>query len=112
MIPCIVELCKVRIQGLAKIAWNGESLTRIRTLSTIEAVGAEEGTKLSYLQQATADNLTIETFTVPPSDCCATEYRPIRHKLKTPFRLTRNQGMRSDSSTSSTTPVHTFPVAP
>ena len=52
------------------------ALTRIRTLATIEAVGAEEGTKLSYLRQATSDNLTI----VPPSDCCVTEHRQIRNK--------------------------------
>ena len=63
-------------------------MTRIRRLSTIEGVGAEEGTKVNRLKQATADNLTVETFTVPPSDCCVTEFRPIRHKLKAPFRLT------------------------
>ena len=87
MLPCVVDLSKVRVQGLPRDHWNGESAARIRRISTIEAVGAEGGTKISHLKQATADNLTIETFTVPPSDCCVTEFRPIRHKLKAPVRL-------------------------
>ena len=43
-------------------------MTRIRRLSTIEGVGAEEGTNVNHVKQAIAVNLTVEIFTVPPSD--------------------------------------------
>ena len=39
-IPCVVDLHKVRVQGVPKDNSNGESATRIRWLSTIEGVGA------------------------------------------------------------------------
>ncbi|CAK0848322.1 unnamed protein product, partial [Prorocentrum cordatum] len=42
--PCVVDLSKVRIQGAGKNNWNGELLTRIRSLTSIEAVGGEMGT--------------------------------------------------------------------
>eukprot|EP00959_Pyramimonas_sp_CCMP1952_P302255 6324287-Pyramimonas_sp.AAC.1 len=45
VVACVVEVDRVRIQGVAKNNWNGESLTRIRTLSSIEGVGQEAGTR-------------------------------------------------------------------
>ena len=36
--PCVVDLSKVRIQGAARSNWNGESLTHIRTLTSVESI--------------------------------------------------------------------------
>ena len=77
----VVDLSKVRIQGAAKNSWNGESLTRIRTLTSIESVGGEGGTTVKALPRPTSDNLINMTFAVPPSDCCASVLRALRNKL-------------------------------
>ena len=86
-LPRVVELSKVRIQGLVKNAWNGESIARIRTLSSMEKVNNDSGTTVRALDEATADNLINKTFTVPPPDCCVSVFRTLRNKLNSPFRL-------------------------
>ena len=84
---CVVDLSKVRIQGAAKNSWNGECLTRVRTLTSIENVNGEGGTTLKALPRATSDNCINATFTVPPSDCCVSVFRSLRNKFSPPFRL-------------------------
>ena len=85
---CIVELAKMRIQGAAKNSWNGELLTRIRTLNTVEGVRGNTGSTLSRLPRATSENLISMVYAVPPAEYCVTNFRMIRNKLIAPFRLT------------------------
>ena len=85
---CIVELDQVRIQGVSKNSWNGESLTRIRTLSSVGAVGKDLGTTIARVPQATTDNLRSMTYAVPPAECCVSIFRSLRNKLSPPFRVT------------------------
>ena len=85
---CVVELDRARIQGVAKNSWNGEVLTRMRTLSSVEGVGREAGTTIVRLFQATADNLRSMTYVVPPAECCVSTFRTLRNKLIVPFRVT------------------------
>ena len=86
--PCCVDLTKVRIQGAAKSNWNGESLTRIRTLTSIENTSAEGGTQVKLLAGPTSANLTSAAFRIPPADCCISAFRFLRNRLNSPFRLT------------------------
>ena len=88
VVACVVDLSKVRIQGAANNNWNGESLTRMRALTSIESVNGEEGTTVKALLQATADNLTQMTFAVPSPDCCVSVFRTLRNRLTAPFRMT------------------------
>ncbi|CAK0842742.1 unnamed protein product [Prorocentrum cordatum] len=85
---CIVELDRVRIHGVAKNSWNGESLTRIRTLSSVDAVGKDSGTTIARLPQATTENLRSMTYAVPPAGRCVSTFRSLRNKLTPPFRVT------------------------
>ena len=87
-LPCVVELSKVRITGLARNAWNGESIARLKTLKYIQHISNDSGTTVRALDMATADNLTNKTFTVPPTDWCVSVFRTLRTKCNTPFRLT------------------------
>ena len=64
----VVELRKVRIQGLPRNTWNGEPLTRMRTLSSIEKGLGEEGTKVRLLSVPTARNLTSLEYEVPQAE--------------------------------------------
>ena len=86
--PCVIDLCNVRIQGLARNDWHGESLTRIRTLMSIDGVGPEGGTTVKVLPEATTASLTkVSTLAIPSSDCCVSAFRNLRNKLSPPFRL-------------------------
>ena len=85
--PCFVELIKVRILGVARNQWHGESITRIRILHAVDNSTREGGTTVKVLEQPTADNLLKMTFAVPPPDCCVTVFRSLRNKLTPPFRL-------------------------
>ena len=51
---CVVELNKVRIQGVVKNNWNGECITRHRVLSSVENVNREGGTTLKMLKRPTS----------------------------------------------------------
>ena len=86
--PCYVDLCNLRIQGIAKNTWNGEVLTRMRTLTSIESVGGEGGTTVKGLPQPYAANMVTMSFSVPPSECCVSAFRSVRNKLRAPFRAT------------------------
>ena len=83
-----MDLSKVRIQEAARNSWNGESLTRMRSLSSIASSKSEEGTVVKALPQATTDNLISMTFAVPSPDCCVSVFRTLRNRLAAPFRLT------------------------
>ncbi|CAK0903247.1 unnamed protein product, partial [Prorocentrum cordatum] len=85
--PCVVDLSMVRIQGAGKNNWNGELLTRVRSLTSIEAVGGEMGTTAQVLSRPTSDNLIKMSYAVPPSDCCVSVFRSLRDILNPPFRL-------------------------
>ena len=85
--PCFVELNKVRILGVPKNSWNGESITRQRVLNSVENVKGEGGTTIKMLERPTSDNLLKMPFAVPPPDCCVTVFRALRNKLTPPFRL-------------------------
>lgn len=84
----IVEFSKVRVVKLAKNAWNGEVLTRIYELSSIEAVGVETGTSIAMLSSPTAPNLISMSFSVPPAQRCVSSFQSIRSKLRGNFRVT------------------------
>ena len=86
--PCVVDLSKVRIQTAPNNNWNGELLTRIRTLTSIESVNGDSGATVKLLSVPPKDNLTTMTFAVPPSECCVSVFRTLRNKMTSPFRLT------------------------
>ena len=77
----------MRVQAAAKTKWNGESLTRIRTLTSIESVGGESGAIVRALSVPTKDNLTKLAFAAPPSELCVSIFRTLRNKMTPPFRL-------------------------
>ncbi len=87
VLPCVVDLSKVRVQAAPQNNWNGESLTRIRTLTSIESVGGESGTAVRALSVPTKDNLIKLAFAAPPSECCVSIFRTLCNKMTPPFRL-------------------------
>ena len=86
-VHAIFEFDKLRITDLPKNHWNGEMLTRVRTLQSIEAVGSVAGTTFRTLPHGTAPSFR-GTFTVPSVSCCITNYQSVRDKLCAPFRGT------------------------
>ena len=57
-------------------------------LSSVEAVGSEQGTIIEVLGEATADNMTTGQFTPPSTPYCISSYQPFRNKLQGNFRIT------------------------
>ena len=86
--PLVVALTRVRIMPATRNNWNGESLTNYRTLSSVEGVKSEEGTTVTILEEATSEYLTETRYKIPPMNCCATLFRTLRGRMKSPFRLT------------------------
>ena len=85
--PCVVELLTVRVRTPAPNKWNGTSVTRIRTLSSIKETGDHPGTQVRALKRPTSPHLTTTEFRVPPSACCVTVFDSLSKKLTPPFRL-------------------------
>ena len=85
--PAVVELSNARIQPALKNEWNGELLTRVSSLTSIESHAKAPGTTVRALAQATAPNLTEMTFQIPPTDCCVSVFGGLQSKLSAPFRL-------------------------
>jgi hypothetical protein len=83
---CIVDLKRVRIQNLPKSSWNGEVLTRIRSLASVEAAGSETGTMLQAVNIPSTPNMISMSFAVPSHLCCISNYHSVRNKLRSPFR--------------------------
>ena len=84
----IDELSKTRIQSPRTNYWNGEILTNIRTLVSIEKGQGETGTSIQVLQAPTAANLITLTYSVPSTNCCMSVFRTLRNKLRARFRVT------------------------
>lgn len=84
--PIVLELCYFRVQNLPKNAWNGELLTRIRFLVSIESCGAHRGTRTEVVAYPTAPGLTAMAFVVPSYQCCVGSFQSFRNKLRAPFR--------------------------
>ena len=82
----VLDFDKMRIQSASKNEWNGELVTRMRTLVSIEAVGVEVGTSIRVLPRADVPSMLSMVYTVPDVTHCATNFRSVRHKFRAPFR--------------------------
>ena len=87
-LACVIDLTQMRVQGIPNNKWNGESITRMRTLTSVEGVGNDGGTKINHIPQGTASNLTSLRWVNPTPECCVSSFRNLRKKLVSPFRLT------------------------
>ena len=84
----IIDFSKLRVVKTTKNQWNGEILTPMCELSSIEAIGAETGTVISVLDHATAENMLTMTFAVPPAPYCISSFQSLKTKLCGDFRIT------------------------
>ena len=85
---CLLEFSKMRVHAFPKNNWNGAFLTKMRQLSSLEAVDADPGTVLCVVSAPSAPNMNSATFTVPGPDYCVTNFQSLRNKLRAPFRVT------------------------
>ena len=74
----------MRILELLPNAWNGNVLSRIRTLGSVDS------SKICLLDQATTPNLLSMTYVVPSEECCVRNFRvlPKSGVLQANFRVT------------------------
>ena len=87
--PHIVDLQRVRVQAFPKSVWNGDSLTRMRFLRSVENLGANSNaTTVTMLKKPTSFNLLERKWMPPPLNVCISEFQRIKNKLRAPFRIT------------------------
>ena len=88
-VPHIVDFQKVRVFPLVKSDYNGESITRIRTLRTMENTGEPiNATTMCFKTTPTTPNLLEMEWRLPPPNCCVCSFHTVKSKLRAPFRLT------------------------
>lgn len=85
---CLLEFSKLRIHDFPKNDWNGSFLTKMRQLSSLEAVGTDPGTEVSLVHLVNAANMISTPFTVPSPEYCISNFQSLRSKLRAPFRVT------------------------
>ena len=94
--PHIVDLQRVRVQAFPKSDWNGDCLTRMRFLRSVENFGANSNaTTVTMLTQPTSFNLLERKWMQPPLNVCISKFQTIKNKLRAPFRITLS-GVISD----------------
>ena len=88
-VPHIVDFQKVRVFPLVKNDYNGESITRIRTLRTMENTGDPiNATTMCFKTTPTTPNLLEMEWRLPPPNCCVCSFQTVKSKLRAPFTLT------------------------
>ena len=87
--PYIVDLQRVQVQAFPKSDWNGDSLTRMRFLQSVENLGANSNsTTVTMLTKPSSFNLLERKWMPPPLNVCIYEFQRIKNKLRAPFRIT------------------------
>ena len=88
--PVIVDLKEMRVKAVVKNQWNGEVLTRMRTLASVENLGKDSGTSITLLGDATSDNFKLGTHVVPSGNVCLSDFKWLqeRGRLQANFRIT------------------------
>ena len=87
-VKSILDFSKMRVAKVPKNDWNGQVITNMLELVSIEPVGAETGTSMMVLSKPTAANLISMCYAVPSPQCCVSSFQSIRGKLRGNFRLT------------------------
>ena len=98
----IISLSVVRIGELPQNNWNGNSLTRCHTLTTVYGNGAVAGTLVTFPEQASSPFLLTSVFVAPSAVACISVYGPVSAQMKPPFRSTI-RGWVSDVQSECTT---------
>ena len=73
--PMIVDMQKMRVVPLGRNQWNGNVLTRMSTLSSVESLAKDTGTSIAVLDEATSDNLKPGTVASPSNSVCLTDFK-------------------------------------
>ena len=85
----IIDLQRVKITQLPKNAWNGDCLTQIRVLSSVEGIkGTSTSTSVNVLSKRDAINISRDEFISPRHNCCISNFQTFKGKLEAPFRVT------------------------
>ena len=82
-----ISLSVVKIVPLPKTEWNGESMTRIRTLHSIDSINDAAGTEISF-SVANPSPLSHHVYRVPNGECCITHFMHNHGHYVAPFRAT------------------------
>ena len=85
---CIISLSVVRIAELPQNNWNGNSLTRCHTLTTVYGNAQIAGTLVTFPEQASSPFLLTSVFVAPSAVACISLYGPVSAQMKPPFRST------------------------
>jgi hypothetical protein len=84
----LVHLSAVSSGKLRKDSWNGECLSNIRVLSTVEARGASPATRITFPKAASSPYIGHLQFQLPGCDSCIASFVGFKAKFKPPFRGT------------------------
>ena len=84
----LVNLSKVSIGKIPKTEWNGECLTTMKVLSTVEARRNSAATLVTFGEAASSPYIGKAQFRVPGAQACIASFDNVKSKMIAPFRGT------------------------
>ena len=82
----LVHLSAVATKSLKKDNWNGECLSNIRVLSTVQPRGQNMGTQITFPLQPGSPFVGHAQFVIPGPNACIVSFMAVKSKLTAPFR--------------------------
>ena len=82
--PPVVDMQEMRILKMLPNAWNGNVLTRIRNLGTVDQCSC-----IKFLDTATTESLLTQAYMVPSGECCVRDFADLKKgaALQSRFRV-------------------------
>jgi hypothetical protein len=84
----LVHLSPVTITKLKKDDWNGECLSNIRGLSTVESRGGSLATQIVFPKEFLSPFIGQMQFPLPGPEACISTFLGVKTKFAAPFRGT------------------------